>query len=160
MDWLEGYCQQAPAVLYEKHCLTKVKIAPGATMPTKAHDDDAGFDLTTIEDAILDPGTSKVIRTGVSLEIPHGWCALVYSRSGFGFHYDVSLANSVGVIDSTYRGEILLKLINHGTKSIVINRGDRIAQLLFSHVPHVTLEPAETLTTTERGEAGFGSTGR
>lgn len=99
------------------------------------------------------------VRTGLTFEIPEGYVMLVYSRSGHGFKNDVSLANSVGVIDSDYRGEVMVKLTNSGYSLFEVDHGDRIAQAMIIPVNQVSFEEVEELGSTERGTSGFGSTG-
>lgn len=107
----------------------------------------------------LPAGGSIDIPTGLAFEIPPGFCMRIYSRSGHGFRSGVRLANCVGVIDSDYRGEVRVKLTNDGRRDMTISYGDRIAQAEIAPVFRAEFVEAEELTTTERGEAGLGSTG-
>ncbi|UPT53016.1 deoxyuridine 5'-triphosphate nucleotidohydrolase [Hafnia phage yong3] len=104
-------------------------------------------------------GINGVIRTGLKFEIPEGYAMLVYSRSGHGFKHDIRLANCVGIIDSDYRGEVMVKLTNDHGKTFMVEHGDRIAQAMLIPVPAVQFLEVSELTSTERGEGGFGSTG-
>lgn len=139
----------------------KVKLLKdNATVPAKAHKGDAGWDLCSAEAIELMPGETRLVNTGIAIEIPHGWYAQVKSRSGLGSR---GIVVTAGVIDSSYRGEIKVVLINsapEGSKSsFTFNPGDKIAQMVFLPVPEVTFEVAESLGDTQRGEGGFGSTG-
>jgi dUTP pyrophosphatase len=103
---------------------------------------------------------SYSFRTGLQFEIPEGYVMLVFSRSGHGFKYDVRLANCVGVIDSDYRGELKVKLTNDSNRMMLVQHGDKIAQAMIIPIPKVAFEVAEELSSTGRGEGGFGSTGK
>jgi len=139
----------------------KVKsLSPLAQMPAYATAGSACFDIATIVDNIdISPSSSAVLRTGLSFEIPPGHVMMVYSRSGHGFKNGVRLANSVGVIDSDYRGELMVKLHNDSRARFSVSCGDRIAQAMIVPVQQVTFESVEELTDTARGTGGFGSTG-
>ena len=147
-----------------------VKLTDEAPLPKHAKPGDAGLDLTTRETVVLEPGETKIVGTGVSVEIPNGCVGLVFPRSGLGSR-GVNLSNCVGVIDSGYRGEIKAPLHNnHPTvlhamgrimashDRMIIERGERVCQLVV--VPFVTCECVEVdeLSDTERGTNGFGST--
>lgn len=140
--------------------LSCVKLSPYAQLPKYATAGAACFDLHSIEKGELGPGQpSLVLRTGLAVAVPAGHVMLIYSRSGHGFKNNVRLANCVGVIDSDYRGEVMVKLTaDHGSQ-LSIERGDRIAQALILPVPSVTITEATTLDDTARGTGGFGSTG-
>ena len=146
----------------------KVKIKrlhPDAIKPQYSSDGAACFDLHAIlEDGQVDlvqPGNPAVFRTGLAFEIPEGHVMLVFSRSGHGFKNNVRLSNCVGVIDHDYRGEVKVKLANDTDEfsSFLVSPGDRIAQAMIIPYPKVELVWADDLSDTERGEAGFGSTG-
>lgn len=142
------------------------KLHPDAIIPQYQTAGAACFDLHAIEEykwALL-AGDRMSFRTGLSFEVPEGFVLLVFSRSGHGFKYDVRLANCVGVIDSDYRGEIMVKLTNDqpirsDEKALVVRPGDRIAQAMLIPVPRVTMVEVYTLSETARGGGGFGSTG-
>jgi dUTP pyrophosphatase len=123
----------------------------------------AGLDLPAAIDAArpltLAPGERALVPAGIALELPAGYEAQVRPRSGLAHRHGVTVLNSPGTIDADYRGEICVLLINHGTQPFLINRGERIAQLVISPVMVVTLEQVQNLTTTERSGGGFGSTG-
>lgn len=135
------------------------KLHPDAIIPTYATDGSACFDLHAAEYEGENKGASLIVRTGLSFEIPHGWQMLIFSRSGHGFKNDVRLANSVGVIDSDYRGEVKVKLTLDRGGHFVVKQGDRIAQAQIMPVHRVTFEEVTDLSETERGTGGFGSTG-
>jgi dUTP pyrophosphatase len=107
----------------------------------------------------LEPGARVLIPTGFALEIPAGYEAQVRPRSGLALKHGVTLLNSPGTIDSDYRGELMVILINHGSEPFLIRRGDRIAQLVIAPVAQVAVVAVDALTDTERGQGGFGSTG-
>jgi len=121
---------------------------------------DAGFDLVSTEDLIIRPGDRVTVPTGLKFEIPKNICGLICPRSGLAFNYGVTVLNSPGVIDPSYRGEIKVILINLGKQCFTINKGDRIAQIVFSYFPSVFLKEAIYISEdTERGISGFGSSG-
>ena len=128
--------------------------------PQLAHEGDAGFDLVTAEDVSLQPGERAGVSTGLAVSIPTGHAGLVLPRSGHAKRLGVGVVNSPGLIDSGYRGEIKVLLINHGSETVTFSRGERVAQLVFVEVPAVVLSEVEELDDTTRGEGGFGSTGR
>jgi dUTP pyrophosphatase len=127
-------------------------------MPERAHLGDAGADLRSTEDLIIHPKEVKLVNTGIKLEIPYGYVGYLVSRSGHG-KYPVSLANCVGVIDHQYRGYIMARLENRSAEDFIIKRGDRICQLIISPVVLPEFKKVSVLTTTTRGDSGFGSTG-
>ena len=127
--------------------------------PARATDGSAGFDLRSTDSDVISPGYRKVFGTGVSVAIPPGFVGKVYSRSGHGFKHGVSLANGTGIIDSDYRGEIKVSLVNKGHDFFEVKRGDRIAQIVFEKLPDIEMEKVTVLDVTERGNNGFGSTG-
>lgn len=131
-------------------------------LPQYATDGSACFDLCSIEHGELsDEHTKEVFRTGLKFEVPSGFVMLIYSRSGHGFKNNVRLANCVGVIDSDYRGEVMVKLTKDpGDADFAVMPGDRIAQAMLVQVPTVKLQMVKQLSDTVRGEGGFGSTGR
>lgn len=107
----------------------------------------------------LAPGARALIPTGFALELPHGYEAQVRPRSGLAIKHGVTLLNSPGTIDSDYRGELMVILINHGSEPFIVRRGDRIAQLVITPVASVEIVAVDALGATGRGEGGFGSTG-
>ena len=128
-------------------------------MPERKHVGDAGADLKAAEDAIIPPGECRNIPSGVRIAIPHGYVGLVFGRSGLAVKQSLRLANSVGVIDSPYRGVIGVPLHNDGAVPRVVRRGDRIAQIVFIAVEYPGFEAVDSLPGTGRGAGGFGSTG-
>ena len=132
-----------------------------AMLPTRAHDGDAGLDLYACEAAHIGPGERWSVGTGVAVEIPDGHAGLVLPRSGLAKKHGVTLVNAPGLIDSGYRGELRVLLLNTDPADIFrVQPGDRIAQLVIS--PIVPAEPVETAALAEsvRGDGGFGSSGR
>lgn len=138
------------------------KLKPGATVPTMGSKFAAGADLYSAEDAdvVIEPSETKFIGTGLAMEIPEGYVGLVYARSGLACKRGLAPANKVGVVDSDYRGEIKVALHNHGKESQTVEKGERIAQMVIAPYLSVNYEEADALSETERGEGGFGSTGR
>lgn len=134
---------------------------PHARPPHRAHPTDAGADLHAAVDraVTIKPGQRKLIPTGVTLAIPTGFVGLVHPRSGLAAKHGVTVLNTPGTIDSDYRGEVMVCLINHGPRQHTIQPGDRIAQLLIQKVELSTFVNVDNLDTTQRGTGGFGSTG-
>lgn len=130
-------------------------------LPAKSTSAAAGFDLRACvsESLTLKPGRRVLIPTGFSIALPTGWEAQIRPRSGLAAKWGITLLNSPGTIDSDYRGELKVLVINHGDEDFVVNRGDRVAQLLVAQVPDVSFQEADQLPDTERGEGGFGHTG-
>lgn len=140
-----------------------MKKNKNATIPKRATNGSAGMDLCAcIEDEIMVKcGEIKMIPTGIAIAMPNETMgAFIFARSGLAVKHGVTLANSVGVVDSDYRGEIKVGVINLGTEDYVIKNGDRIAQLVFMPVLNMNLIETSTLDDTQRGEGGFGSTGK
>ena len=137
----------------------RVTLEPGAVLPEYQSGGSAGMDLRSIEEAELAPMERKLIRTGLRVSIPAGHEGQVRPRSGLALRHGVAMVNSPGTIDSDYRGEIAVILINLGADAVKLERGDRIAQLVIVPVAQATLLPVEVLDETERGVGGFGSTG-
>jgi dUTP pyrophosphatase len=133
---------------------------PGATLPLRATAGAAGYDICAAETVTLAPGAFSKVRTGLKLAIPPGFEAQVRPRSGLAARHGVTVLNAPGTIDSDYRGEVCVVLINHGREPFVIEPGMRIAQLVFAPVTAVTFRDVPTLDPTARGAGGFGSTGR
>ncbi|MDV7391321.1 dUTP diphosphatase [Arthrospira platensis SPKY1] len=135
-------------------------IDPAATMPTYATDGAACFDLYAAASARVYGRSNAAIRTGLSFEVPWGYALMIYSRSGHGFKHGIRLANATGVVDSDYRGEVLVCLHNDSLEDYIVAPGDRIAQAMLIQAPMVRFEVAEQLSITDRGAGGFGSTGK
>ena len=135
-----------------------VKLDAGAQMPVKAHETDAGYDLFAMQSVYINGnGGSAAVDTGVHIEIPAGMFGLVAGRSGLNFKNGVIVPQ--GTIDSGYIGSIKVKLYNLSGQPFMIHRGDRIAQIIFLRHESPELETVDTLSDTERGSGGFGSTG-
>lgn len=136
------------------------RSSPGIPAPRYAREGDAGMDLSSTIDYVLQPFERAVIPTGISLAIPEGYAGLVMPRSGLAAKYGISIVNAPGLIDSGYRGEIKVVLINlDPSKPFKINAGDRIAQIMFTPFASGVLHELEFLDETERGTQGFGSSG-
>lgn len=137
------------------------KLHPNARLPVYGTEFSAGADLCAWLDApvTLQPGETRLISIGISMELPEGYAGLVYARSGLASKRGLAPANKVGVVDSDYRGEFFVPLHNHGAVPQTIEPGDRIAQMIIT--PYLTAKFVETdtLSETVRGEGGFGSTG-
>lgn len=138
------------------------KLHPNAVLPTYGSQEAAGADLYACLDApvTIAPGETAWIPTGLALEVPKGCAGLVYARSSMGVKRGLAPANKVGVIDSDYRGEIRVVLLNHGKQTQVIENGERVAQFLITPVLTPGYEEVEELSDTSRGSGGFGSTGK
>ena len=137
------------------------RLAATAALPSRATSGDAGLDLYASEAATLEAGERASVGTGIAVEIPEGHAGLVLPRSGWAAKHGISLVNAPGLIDAGYRGEVRVLLLNTDREeAFEISEGDRIAQLLV--VPFASLEPieADSLDESERGQGGFGSTGR
>ena len=135
----------------------KIKLDPGAYMPERAHNADAGYDLRSPITDRLYAGQAIVIDTGVHVAIPVGYAGFLKSKSGLNVKHDIV---GEGVIDSGYTGSIRVKLYNHGAESYMIEKGDKISQLVILPIYTPDLELVSDLEETERGDGGFGSTGR
>lgn len=141
----------------------RIKLDPGAYMPTRAHDLDAGLDLYSTKDVTIPARwaecheNSACIDTGVHVEIPAGYVGMLKSKSGLNVKHNLT---SEGVIDAGYTGSIVVKLYNHGNSHVKISKGQKITQLVIMPIITPDLEVVEELEETERGAGGFGSTGR
>ena len=138
------------------------KMRPNALIPTYGSASAAGADLYACleTDTLIEPGKTVFIPTGLAMEVPDGYAGLIYARSSMGAKRGLAPANKVGVIDSDYRGEVMVALHNHGSESQTVCHGERIAQLLVTAVLVPEFEEAEELDDTVRGAGGFGSTGK
>lgn len=135
------------------------KLSPDAIIPTYGTEYSAGADLYALEGEIILPGQTKLIHTGLSMGIPQGLVGLVFARSGLATKRGLAPANKVGVIDSDYRGEIMVSLYNQSSVEQTIEKGERIAQISFVPYYVAEFELCDELEQTIRGEGGFGSTG-
>ena len=129
--------------------------------PAQMTEHAAGFDLCAAvsDPTVLSPGEIKVIPCGFAMAVPHGYEAQVRPRSGLSSKFGVTMINAPGTIDSDYRGEVMVPLVNHGKQSFTVERGMRIAQMLILPVPKVKIVEVEELDETTRGKGGFGHTG-
>lgn len=145
--------------------MTKVgiqRLANGEGLPLPAYETAgaAGMDLRAAEPMTLKPGTRCLMPTGIAIALPQGFEAQVRPRSGLAVKHGITVLNAPGTIDSDYRGEVKVPLINHGQEDFIIARGDRIAQMVIAPVTRVSWTELETLDETARGAGGFGSSGR
>ena len=134
------------------------KLDPAAKIPRRAHADDAGFDLYALHSTWVLAQSSTTVRTGVGVGIPEGYYGRVASRSGLSVKHNVEVG--AGVIDAGYRGEIIVKLYNHGDGNVLLSAGDRVAQLIVTAIYSDGIQEVASLDDTERGAGGFGSTGK
>ena len=154
-----------------------VRIAPDVVMPTKAHDTDAGFDLyaycpdatfyswesgcqLNVKGVKVRPNETYKFHTGIKMAIPDGYWGGIYARSGLATNCGLRPANCVGVIDSSYRGEIIVAIHNDSNETQLVHNGDRIAQLVIQKVEPTVFEEVSELDETSRGESGFGGSGK
>ncbi len=139
-----------------------IKLRPDAITPTYASAGSAGADLYSLpnEDVVIPAGETVFVHTGLAMEIPEGYCALIFARSGLASKRGLAPANKVGVVDSDYRGEFMVALYNQSGVTQTVGGGERIAQMVV--IPYVRgeFELTDTLSDTERGAGGFGSTGK
>jgi dUTP pyrophosphatase len=137
-----------------------VRLDPDLPLPAYAHPGDAGADLLTTVDVTLAPGERALVPTGIALALPEGYVAFVQPRSGLAARHGVSVVNTPGTVDSGYRGEITVLLINHDpVESVELHRGDRIAQLVVQRYESARFVEVERLPESVRGTGGYGSTG-
>lgn len=137
----------------------RIKLDDNATVPSYRTAGSAGADISSAEDIVIAPGRSAMVSTGIHPEIPAGYEIQVRPRSGLAARHSVTVLNTPGTIDSDYRGEVKVILINHGTEPFEIHRGDRIAQLVLAPVAVADFIAVDEISGTERGAGGFGSTG-
>ena len=136
------------------------RLDPTVELPTYAYEGDAGLDLRSNEDVTLAPFERRLVGTGLAIAIPEGYAGFVQPRSGLALREGLSMANTPGLIDAHYRGELKVCAINlDPSRSIHIERGERIAQLVIKRVPVVSLQEVDDLDETDRGAGGFGSSG-
>ena len=136
-----------------------IKLNQKAIIPKYEHENDSGIDLVSIETVEIPAGESKLVKTGISIELPPNTEAQIRPRSGLALKHQITVLNTPGTIDEGYRGEIGVILINHGKTSFKITQGMRIAQMVIAPVIRVKIEEVEQLSDTIRGKGGFGSTG-
>jgi dUTP pyrophosphatase len=135
-------------------------IAEPGFEPSYAKAGDAGADLRSTETLSLGPGQRALVKTGVRIAMPDGYVGLVHPRSGLAFKHGITVLNTPGTVDAGYRGEIMVTLFNSSSEAFEINRGDRIAQLVFQKVERAQFHPVSELPESSRGDGGFGSSGR
>lgn len=136
------------------------RLDPSVELPSYAYEGDAGLDLRSSEDVTLQPNERRLVSTGLAVAIPDGYAGFVQPRSGLALREGLSMANTPGLIDAHYRGELKVCAINlDSSKPIRIERGERIAQLVIQKVPTVRLIEVQDLNETDRGAGGFGSSG-
>ena len=135
-------------------------LSRDAQIPHTAYNGDAGVDLRSVERIVLKPHERAMVATGLAIALPEGYAGFVLPRSGLAAKHGISIVNAPGLIDSNYRGELKVILLNNdSTDSFAIEIGDRIAQLIVMPIPTINFEQVEELTESQRGESGFGSSG-
>jgi dUTP pyrophosphatase len=139
--------------------IARLPHAEGLPIPSPATPGSAGYDLASAEDGDLAPLERRLFRTGFSIAVPEGYECQLRPRSGLALRHGITLPNSPATIDSDYRGELMVALINLGTDLFRVTRGMRIAQMIIARVERVTFRPVDTLPATVRGTGGFGSSG-
>ncbi|MGQ9475348.1 MAG: dUTP diphosphatase [Actinomycetota bacterium] len=135
------------------------RLRPEVELPSYAHPGDAGLDIRSAEEVILQPGERALLGTGFAMALPEGYAAFVQPRSGLAAKHGISIVNTPGLIDCHYRGEVKVILVNLGREPFQVNKGDRIAQMVIQRVERAEVLEVEELEDTARGEGGFGSTG-
>lgn len=133
---------------------------PDLPLPSRATDHAAGYDVRSADDAVtIEPGEIRLVGTGLTMELPHGVECQVRPRSGLALKHGITLPNSPGTIDPDYRGELRVIMQNHGSEAFTVDRGERIAQLVFARFETPLVSESGELSETDRGSGGFGSTG-
>lgn len=135
------------------------KLCVDAVIPVYQTAESAGADLYSVEEAVIEANETKLLKTGLAMELPSGFVGLIYARSGLATKRGLAPANKVGVIDSDYRGEIMVALHNHSQNTQTVAKGERIAQFVLAPVYQAEFEVVDSISDTQRGEGGFGSTG-
>ena len=141
------------------HPAMRISLTEDATLPSYKTEGSAGLDLSCSEDFDLEPLERKLVGTGIMIAVPQGFEAQVRPRSGLAINKGVTMVNSPGTIDSDYRGEVKLIMINLSQHAVSFKKGDRVAQLVICPIARVELQVVDRLDETERGQGGFGSTG-
>lgn len=137
------------------------KLHEDAVLPTHGSGDAAGYDLCSIEDLVIKPGETQVVHTGWVFEIPDGYFGGIYARSGISTKHGIRPSNCTGIIDSDYRGEVLVGLHNDSDKMYKISKGERVAQIIIQpFLLYDGFTVCDKLSNTDRGDGGFGSTGK
>ncbi len=137
----------------------EIQLSPDAAVPIYATPGAAGADLTCAESITLQPGERRLVPTGLRMAIPAGYEVQIRPRSGLALRHGISMVNTPGTIDSDYRGEIGVLLINLGSETVVLEKGERVAQMVLAPVVQAEFELVDELQPSDRGEGGFGSTG-
>ena len=150
-----GSAEKTPVAVEVK----RLEDGAGLPLPAYATDGAAGMDVVSAEDVTIKPGARHAVATGLAMAIPSGYEIQVRPRSGLAFKHGITVPNTPGTIDSDYRGELKVLLINHGPDDFTIARGDRVAQLILAPVVQAAWDEVEELDATQRGAGGFGSTG-
>ncbi|WP_350340618.1 dUTP diphosphatase [Candidatus Solincola tengchongensis] len=135
------------------------RLRPDVELPSYAHPGDAGLDIRSAEEVVLQPGERALVSTGFAMALPEGYAAFVQPRSGLASKHGISIVNTPGLIDCHYRGEVKVILVNLGGEPFRVRKGDRIAQMVIQRVERAEVLEVEELEDTARGEGGFGSTG-
>jgi dUTP diphosphatase len=135
------------------------RLDPSVPLPVRAREGDAGLDLHAAHDLTLEPGARGVVGTGLAIAIPAGYAGLVLPRSGLALTHGLTILNTPGLVDSGYRGEVKILLVNHDAKPVTLTRGQRVAQLVIQRVEPAELVEVSELPSSQRGTGGFGSTG-
>lgn len=135
-------------------------VAEPGFEPSYAKPGDAGADLRSISDLVLQAGKRALVGTGVRIAMPDGYVGLVHPRSGLAAKHGITVLNTPGTVDAGYRGEIMVTLLNTSDEDFTISRGDRIAQLVFQKVERASFHAVSELPESDRGESGFGSSGK
>lgn len=135
------------------------KLHPEAKIPFRADEGSSGFDLASVETVTLLPGEYLPVATGLGMEVPFGFEVQIRPRSGLAAKHGVTVLNTPGTVDASFRGQVKVILINHGKVPFSIVPGDRIAQAVVMEIPHAMVEVVTELSDSSRGEGGFGSTG-
>ena len=137
------------------------RLDPSVPLPAYAKPGDAGADLCSRIDAVIEPGEHALIPTGISIALPNGYVALVHPRSGLAIKHGISMVNTPGTVDAAFRGELQVILINHDPReAFTIKKGDRIAQMIIQKVERAEFVEVSSLPGTHRSDGGFGSTGK
>ncbi|HEX7338047.1 MAG TPA: dUTP diphosphatase [Gemmatimonadales bacterium] len=139
--------------------ITRLPHGAGLPLPSPATAGSAGYDLASAEDAELAPLERRLFRTGYSIAVPEGYECQIRPRSGLAYRHGITLPNTPATVDSDYRGELMVALVNLGAEKFQVTRGMRIAQMIVARVERVTFRPVEELPPTTRGIGGFGSSG-
>ncbi|HEU5170713.1 MAG TPA: dUTP diphosphatase [Gemmatimonadales bacterium] len=140
--------------------LSRLPHGEGLPLPERATPGSAGYDLVSAEDGTLAPGERRLFRTGFAVAVPRGYECQLRPRSGLALRHGITLPNAPATIDSDYRGEVMVALVNLGAEPFAVSRGMRVAQMVVARVEPVDFEEVAALPPTARGQGGFGSTGQ